>query len=86
MILAWFNTNEAFVVGDGQTYGGYWNYGPLTVGQDYHVTVGVVSHLNNVTKASYARVTHEQHATENIVVFEFRSHGEMISGNPYSNP
>lgn len=75
-VLDWFKTNEVFVVGDGQTYGGYLNHGPLTEGRDYHVTVGLVSTMNNVTKVSYARVTHEQHATENIVVFEFHSNGE----------
>jgi hypothetical protein len=72
----WFKTNEEFVVGDNRTYGGFLNHGPLVEGRDYHVTVGIVSTMNGVTKVTYARVTHEQHATENIVVFEFHSHSE----------
>ena len=72
----WFNTNEEFVVGDGRTYGGYLNHGPLTEGRDYHVTMGAVSTMNNVTKMTYAKVSHDQHASENIVVFEFHSHAE----------
>ena len=67
----WFNTNEEFVVGDGRTYGGYLNHGPLTEGRDYHVTMGAVSTMNNVTKMTYAKVSHDQHASENIVVFRY---------------
>ena len=67
----YFKTRKEFVVGDANYYGDYFNYGPLTPGKDYHVTLGAVSALNNVTKASYARVSHDQHAEENIVVFKF---------------
>ncbi len=49
----WFDSHEEFVVGDGHTYGGYLNYGPLPKGFDFHVTVGAVSSLNNVTKGTY---------------------------------
>jgi endothelial-specific receptor tyrosine kinase len=66
-----------FVVGDNRTYGRYLNYGPLPSGRDFHVTFGVVSqsgHGNRVTKVSYAKVSHDQHAMENIVVFKFHGH------------
>jgi hypothetical protein len=59
-LTEWFNSNEEFVVGDGRTYGGFLNHGPLAEGRDYHVTMGVVSTMNNVTKVSYASVTHDQ--------------------------
>ena len=41
-----------FVVGNNRTYGGYLNYGPLPPGRDFHVTLGVVSTWNQITKVS----------------------------------
>ena len=63
-----------FVVGDNRTYGTYLNYGPLPKGRDFHVSLGIVSTFNKVTKVTYAKVSHDQHAMENIVVFEFHDH------------
>ena len=71
---SYFDRKKEFVVGDLQYYGDFFNYGPLTEDRDYHVTIGAVSTLNNVTKVSYAKVSHEQHAKENLVVFEFHDH------------
>ena len=68
------NLPHEFVVGDNRTYGGYWNYGPLPKGRDFHVSLGVVSTHNLITKYAYAKVSHDQHAMENIVVFEFHDH------------
>lgn len=55
--IDYFEDHDEFLVGDGRRYGEYLNYGPLRLdaGDDYHVTVGTVSTLNNVTKVSYAR-------------------------------
>merc|ERR1719266_1226361 len=50
-----------FTVGDNRTYGGYLNYGPLPSGRDFHVTLGVISTFNNISKVTYATVTHDQH-------------------------
>ena len=66
--------NVEFVVGDNKTYGPYLNYGPLPQGRDFHVTLGVVSSFKQVTKVTYAKVTHDQHALENIAVFKFHNH------------
>jgi len=60
-----------FIVGDNKVYGKYKNVGPLLPGHDYHVSLGAVSQLNGVTKTSYAKVSHDQHAKGNIIVFNF---------------
>ena len=49
-----------FIVGDGRTYGKYYN-SPLSENAHIHITLGVVSSMNGVTKASYASVNHKQH-------------------------
>lgn len=72
----WFKYHSEFVVGDNNAYGGYLNYGPLPAGRDFHVTIGAVSTLNNVTKVSYASVSHDQHDLENLVIFEFHHHDD----------
>jgi hypothetical protein len=48
---------DEFVVGDDRVYGGYLNP-PLPPENDVHVTLGVVSSLNNVTKVTYAHLGH----------------------------
>ena len=55
------------MVGDLKFYGKYFNYGPLPQGRDFHISLGAVSTLNNVTKASYAKVNHGQHAKNNLI-------------------
>ena len=77
----YFDKTKEFVVGDLRLYGGYLNYGPLKAGRDYHVTVGAVSSLNNVTKATYAKVSHGQHAKDNLIVFEFHEHNHDETGH-----
>ena len=42
-----------FIVGDNRTYGKYLNYGPLQEGRDFHVTLGVISTLNKVSKVIF---------------------------------
>ena len=42
--------NIEFVVGDNRTYGAYFNFGPLPEKRDFHVTLGVVSTWQGVTK------------------------------------
>lgn len=78
---SWFQFHKEFVVGDGRVYGGYVNHGPLPSGGafDFHVTVGAVSELNGVVKATYADVSHEQHARENVVVFRFHQVTAIIN-------
>ena len=73
---SFFNDHQEFVVGDNNYYGKYFNYGPLDETRDYHVTIGAVSTLNNITKISYAKVSHDQHSMENVVVFKFHDHQE----------
>ncbi|KAJ9584978.1 hypothetical protein L9F63_020683, partial [Diploptera punctata] len=51
---------DEFVVGDGRMYGKYYNP-PLSPDSLVHVTLGIVSTLNNVTKVRYADVNHEEH-------------------------
>jgi len=63
-----FERSQYFTIGDGRRYGGYLNYGPLQTGHDYHVTVAVVSTLHGTTKRAFAKVSHDQHASENMVV------------------
>ena len=63
-------SHDEFSVGDNQDYRGYLNYGPL-LNQHYHIILGAVSQLNGITKTSYARVTHDQHAINDAVVFDF---------------
>jgi hypothetical protein len=45
------------VIGDGRTYGKYYNP-PLPPDRNIHVTLGIVSSLNNVTKVTYAQLGH----------------------------
>jgi hypothetical protein len=63
-------TNTEFVVGDNRFYGDYHNFGPL-VGRDYHITLAAVSSLNGVTKRSFAKVSHDQHLEDSMIVFRF---------------
>lgn len=54
------NRTRTFTVGDGKTYGGYDNP-PLPQNKHIHISVGVVSTLDNVTQVLYSETTHEQH-------------------------
>lgn len=49
-----------FTVGDEHNYRGYQNV-PLPAKSHVHVSIGVISHMGNVTKARYASTSHEQH-------------------------
>ena len=47
------------MVGDGYNYGKYFNP-PLPPDEAVHITLGIVSTLNNVTRIKYADVNHEE--------------------------
>ena len=64
------STMDEFVIGDNRVYRNYLNYGPLR-DHDFHVSVAAVSTLNGVTRTSFAKVSHDQHADANIIVFQF---------------
>ena len=70
-------THEQFNVGDNFMYRGYQNHGPL-LKRHYHIILGAVSQLNGITKTSYARVTHDQHAINEAVVFDFPEEESQI--------
>ena len=53
--------DTVFTVGDGKTYGGYYN-APLKPDIDYHILLGAVSVLNQ-TLASYSPSDHGQHTS-----------------------
>ena len=84
----YFEGHDEFPVGDGRRYGGYLNYGPLRVdaGEDYHVTVGTVSTLNNATKVSYARaerVGGGGHLLGGVFTFDSDSNERKDGGDRY---
>ncbi|KAH8271212.1 hypothetical protein KR018_001445, partial [Drosophila ironensis] len=57
------NRTRRFVVGDGKRYGRY-NNPPLDeAGAHAHISLGVVSTLDGVSKTLYSRGTHDQHVT-----------------------
>lgn len=54
------NNSRRIKIGDGRMYNGYFN-APLPVKGHIHVSVGVISTLNGVTKSRYGQTSHEQH-------------------------
>ncbi|TMW48687.1 hypothetical protein DOY81_006230 [Sarcophaga bullata] len=57
------NKTRKFVVGDGKRYGRYTNP-PLNMkNADFHISLGVVSTLNGITRTLYTRSSHDQHTT-----------------------
>ncbi|XP_054725638.1 putative inactive tyrosine-protein kinase Wsck [Anastrepha obliqua] len=56
------NRTSLFIVGDGKRYGPYVNMPLNATGADIHLSLGVVSTLNGVTKTLYTRGSHEQHS------------------------
>jgi hypothetical protein len=67
-------------VGDGMTYGGYYNP-PLPEDGDIHITLGVISSKDGVTKKAYAIATHEQHEIIILDVGNSASNGILIIFN-----
>ncbi|XP_017140669.1 putative tyrosine-protein kinase Wsck [Drosophila miranda] len=57
------NRTRQFVVGDGKLYGRYRNAPLEQPAAHVHVSLGVVSELDGVTKTLYTRSTHGQHTT-----------------------
>ncbi|XP_036323917.1 putative tyrosine-protein kinase Wsck [Rhagoletis pomonella] len=56
------NSIRQFIVGDGKRYGPYINVPLNTTGADIHLSLGVISTLNGVTKTLYTRGSHDQHS------------------------
>lgn len=56
------NRTRQFIVGDGRRYGPYLNVPLNTTGADIHLSLGLVSTLNGVTKTLYTRGSHDQHS------------------------
>lgn len=54
------NRTRTFTVGDGKNYGGFLNP-PLPIGKHIHISVGVISQMDNLTTVAYSDTTHEQH-------------------------
>nr|CAD7397889.1 unnamed protein product [Timema poppensis] len=68
---------DTFIVGDGRMYGNYYNP-PLPPGRDIHISLGVVSTMDNLTKVAYARADHEQHG---IIILDFGNMEHTDVGN-----
>ncbi|PSN55853.1 hypothetical protein C0J52_02736 [Blattella germanica] len=70
---------DKFVVGDGRMYGKYYNP-PLPPDRLVHITLGIVSTLNNITKVTYAQVNHEHDILVLNVGDNMQDSGEGSSG------
>ncbi|KAH8330240.1 hypothetical protein KR067_000314 [Drosophila pandora] len=57
------NRTRRFKVGDGKRYGRFQNAPLEQAGAHVHISLGVVSTLDGVTKTLYTRGTHDQHVT-----------------------
>lgn len=57
---------KSFVVGDGQTYRGFYN-APLPPNAHVHISVGIISMKNGVTKIRYGVTSHEQHDALEVI-------------------
>lgn len=63
------NRTKIFTVGDGNMYRGYFN-SPIPAGTHAHVSVGIVSYQNGITKIKYAETSHHQHGQVIIEQYE----------------
>ncbi|XP_013099523.1 putative inactive tyrosine-protein kinase Wsck [Stomoxys calcitrans] len=74
------NKTRKFVVGDGKRYGRYTNPPLDNKNSDLHISLGVVSTLNNITKTLYTRSTHEQHVSsmDNFTYSTFESGSNSV--------
>jgi len=79
------DSNQMFSIGDGRLYGGYQNYGPLQANHDYHVSMAVVSTLHGTTKRSFAKVSHDQHASDNMAVLKVLDYDSESDDNDDTN-
>ncbi|XP_055919435.1 putative inactive tyrosine-protein kinase Wsck isoform X2 [Eupeodes corollae] len=75
--LEYQNTTQVFAVGDNQTYGGYWN-APINKDAHIHISLGVVSTLNGITKMRYAIASHEQHEPTKFQYADFEPGQESV--------
>ncbi|KAH8251637.1 hypothetical protein KR038_003453 [Drosophila bunnanda] len=57
------NRTRSFVVGDGKRYGRYHNAPLDQPNAHVHISLGVVSTLEGITKTLYSRGTHDQHVS-----------------------
>uniref|UniRef100_A0A1B0BEZ6 Protein kinase domain-containing protein n=1 Tax=Glossina palpalis gambiensis TaxID=67801 RepID=A0A1B0BEZ6_9MUSC len=60
--LDYINGSRKFTVGDGKLYGRYKNSPLDTKTSHIHISLGVVSTLNGITRTLFTRGTHDQHA------------------------
>uniref|UniRef100_T1P8M4 Protein tyrosine kinase n=1 Tax=Musca domestica TaxID=7370 RepID=T1P8M4_MUSDO len=74
------NKTRKFIVGDGKRYGRYTNPPLDNKNSDVHISLAVVSTLNNITKILYARSTHEQHVSsmDNFTYSTFESGSNSV--------
>lgn len=75
--LNYQNSSQIFVVGDNETYGGYWN-APLAKDAHIHISLGVVSTLNGITKIRYALASHDQHDSTEFQYANFEPGEESV--------
>lgn len=63
------NRTKTLTIGDGNSHGDYENP-PLPIGKHIHLSIGVVSSLNNRTEVLYSETTHDQHTRMETIVID----------------
>ncbi|XP_063699112.1 putative inactive tyrosine-protein kinase Wsck [Culicoides brevitarsis] len=63
------NRTKTLTIGDGNRHGDFENP-PLPVGKHIHISIGVVSMLNNRTEVLYSDTTHDQHTRMETIAID----------------